>query len=123
MCLQIRITFKSGLIQKKSVVILINNILHTHHLLKTEQMFVWLNYTNICSECQGNIVLYFILTGTPIRIKYRMTLKNNVNPIIAADTLLYSLFYQFIFFLITHKFKVFKETTDVIIDYVFCLFF
>lgn len=62
-------------------------------------------------------------TGTPIRIKYRMTLKNNVNPIIAADTLLYSLFYQFIFFLITHKFKVFKETTDVIIDYVFCLFF
>ena len=62
-------------------------------------------------------------TGTPIRIKYRMTLKNNVNPIIAADTLLYSLFYKFIFFLITHKFKVFKETTDVIIDYVFCLFF
>lgn len=80
-------------------------------------------YTNVCSWCQGNVVLYFILTGTPIRTKYRMTLKNNVKPIIAADALLYSLFYQLIFFLITHRFKVFKEATDVIIDYVFCLFF
>ena len=62
-------------------------------------------------------------TGTPIRIKYRITLKNNVKPIIAADALFYSLFYQLIFFLITHRFKVFKEATDVIIDYVFCLFF
>lgn len=62
-------------------------------------------------------------TGTPIRTKYRMTLKNNVKPIIAADALLHSLFYQLILFLITHRFKVFKEATDVIIDYVFCLFF
>ncbi len=62
-------------------------------------------------------------TGTPIRIKYRTTLKNNVKPIIAADALLYSFFYQFIFFLITHRFKFFKEATDIIVDYVFCLFF
>lgn len=62
-------------------------------------------------------------TGTPIRIKNRMRLKNNVKPIITADAFLYSLFDQLIFFLVTHRFKVFKETTDVIIDYVFCLFF
>lgn len=45
-------------------------------------------------------------TGTPVRIKYRMRLKNNMKPIIIENTLFYSLFNKLIFFTVTHRFKI-----------------
>lgn len=41
-------------------------------------------------------------TGTPVRIKYRMRLKNNMKPVIIENTLFYSLFNKLILFPVTH---------------------
>lgn len=57
--------------------------------------------------------------GTPIRITYRMKLKNNMHVPIVISACLYSLFNQFILFLVTQRFKIIEQATNIIIYHLF----